>query len=221
MLRDGSRHGRNGGRCRHALRTRIDAPVGAPEAASHCAACMASGDPSLASRTRITDPPLSIFIRMYAEPRVSHGSSRLAPAVGRSPSDTRSSPIGPIAPRARRPRRLHRCPELSHPQSTHAPIKRFAVPAVPVTDEIPRRIPIRDTGVHDLLSVQSAVGCRVTRTCRICRVSWCMTKKTYSVLKNTVRTLKKSHAQMFLARSVKNFRQMGRAKRGLAGGPRP
>jgi hypothetical protein len=36
-----------------------------------------------------------------------------------------------------------------------------------------------------------------------------MTKKTYSVLKKTVRTPKKSHAQMFLAWSVKNFRQIG------------
>ena len=55
-----------------------------------------------------------------------------------------------------RPRRLYRCPELSHPQSSHAPIKRFAIPAVPVTEEIPRRIPIPGTGVHDLLG--SPVG---------------------------------------------------------------
>ena len=50
-----------------------------------------------------------------------------------------------------RPRRPHRCPELSYPQSTHAPIKRFAVPAVPVTDEIPWRVSIPAAGFHDLL----------------------------------------------------------------------
>jgi hypothetical protein len=50
-------------------------------------------------------------------------------------------------------------------------------------------------------AVQSAVGCRVTRTCRICRVSW--------RLKNTVRILKKSHAQMSLAWRVRHVRQVG------------
>ena len=55
-----------------------------------------------------------------------------------------------------RPRRLRGCPELSHPESSQAPIKRFAIPAVPVTEEIPRRIPIPATGVHDLLG--SPVG---------------------------------------------------------------
>jgi hypothetical protein len=50
-----------------------------------------------------------------------------------------------------RPRCLRRCPELSHPESSQAPIKRFAIPAVPVTEEIPRRIPVPTTGVHDLL----------------------------------------------------------------------
>ena len=55
-----------------------------------------------------------------------------------------------------RPRRLYRCPELSHPESSQAPIKRFAIPAVPVTEEIPWRIPIPATGVHDLLG--SPVG---------------------------------------------------------------
>jgi hypothetical protein len=41
---------------------------------------------------------------------------------------------------------------LSYPESSQAPIKRVAIPAVPVTNEIPRRIPIPATGVHDLLS---------------------------------------------------------------------
>ena len=50
-----------------------------------------------------------------------------------------------------RPRRLYRGPELSHPQSTHAPIKRFAIPAVPVTDEIPWRVSIPVAGLYDLL----------------------------------------------------------------------
>jgi xanthine dehydrogenase molybdenum-binding subunit len=55
-----------------------------------------------------------------------------------------------------RPWRLRGCPELSYPESSQAPIKRFAIPAVPVTDEIPRWIPIPATGVHDLLG--SPVG---------------------------------------------------------------
>jgi hypothetical protein len=54
-----------------------------------------------------------------------------------------------------RPRCLYGCSELVSPRSTQAPIKRFAVPAVPV-DEIPRRIPIPATGVDDLRS--SPVG---------------------------------------------------------------
>jgi hypothetical protein len=58
-------------------------------------------------------------------------------------------------------------------------------------------------------AAQSAVGCRVTRTCRSCRVSWCITKKTSSVRKNIVRTQKKSHAQMSVAWRVKNSRQLG------------
>jgi hypothetical protein len=100
-------------------------------------------------------------------------------------------------------------PPVGRNKSIQPSSKRFAIPAVPITDEIPRRLPIPATGVHDLLAVQSAVGCRVIRTCRICRVSWCITKKTYSVLKNTVRTPKKSHTQMSLAWRVKNVRQVG------------
>ena len=55
-----------------------------------------------------------------------------------------------------RPRRLYRVSAAVLPQSSQAPIKRFAIPAVPVTEEIPRRIPIPATGVHDLLG--SPVG---------------------------------------------------------------
>src|SRR4029453_13016478 len=43
-----------------------------------------------------------------------------------------------------RPRRVQGCPELSYPESSQAPIKRFAIPAVPVTEEIPRPPPILD-----------------------------------------------------------------------------
>src|SRR5262245_23519949 len=60
----------------------------------------------------------------------------------------RSDP--PLGQRVR-PRRFRRGSELSHPESSQAPIKRFATPTVPITDEIPRRIPIPATGVHDLL----------------------------------------------------------------------
>jgi hypothetical protein len=56
----------------------------------------------------------------------------------------RSDP--PLGERVRS-RRLQGCPELCYPESSQTPIKRFAIPAVPVTDEIPRRIPIPATGV--------------------------------------------------------------------------
>jgi hypothetical protein len=94
---------------------------------------------------------------------------------------------------------------LSHHQSSQAPIKRFAV----VTDEIPRRIPIPVTGVDDLLS--SPVGGGMSGHPHLQDLPSFVVHHEEDVQRpeETVRTPKRSHAQMFLAWRVKNFRQVG------------
>jgi hypothetical protein len=95
------------------------------------------------------------------------------------------------------------------PESSQAPIKRFAIPAVPVTEEIPRWIPIPGTGVHDLLG--RPVGGGMSSHPHLQDLPSLVVHHEEDVQRpeNTVRTPKKSHAQIFLAWSANNFRQVG------------
>jgi len=94
------------------------------------------------------------------------------------------------------------------PQSTHAPIKRFAVPAVPVTDEIPRRVSIPVAGFHDLLGRPVSGGMSGHPHLQDLPGLVVHHEEDVQRLKNTVRTPKKSHAQMCSAWRVKNVRQV-------------
>jgi hypothetical protein len=92
---------------------------------------------------------------------------------------------------------------LSYPESSQAPIKRFAIPAVPVTEEIPRRIPILGTGVHDLLS--RPVGGGMSGHPNLQDLPSLVVQRSEEDRPHP----KKSHAQIFLAWSVNNVRQVG------------
>jgi hypothetical protein len=87
---------------------------------------------SRSARRPLTQPPMGT-------PRIEVGDVFLQDALQMPLVDNqhliqtlvphRSDP--PLRERVR-PRRLYRCAELSHSQSTQTPIKRFAIPAVPL-----------------------------------------------------------------------------------------
>src|SRR5262249_51066815 len=81
-------------------------------------------------------------------------------------SPGRSDP--PLGQRVR-PRRSHGRLDLFDSEPSNAALEFDPEPAVPVTDEIPRRIPIPATGVNDLLGRPVGGGMSGTKAQRLCR----------------------------------------------------